>query len=88
MLRLYNLTEGELEKIIGNRETIFWERHIARIILKGVAKGDHISLGFLSDYIFGAMPKEYKVNATVAAKVQVVTPEQTLASLKKLNEEF
>lgn len=62
VLRLYHKTEKELAALIADKETIFWERHVARIILRGVAKGEHLAFEFLTDFAFGKKPKEYKVD--------------------------
>lgn len=64
ILKFYNLKKHQLEKIMKDEEnTTFWERHIARIILKGVFKGEYQSFSFLSDYIFGKRPETIQVSS-------------------------
>ncbi len=53
ILKLYNFSEKQLEEMLKGSTLNLWEKHIARIILKGIAKGDHASFTVLSDYIFG-----------------------------------
>lgn len=63
VLKLYGKNEEELKEVIDDKKTTFWFRHIARIILKGVAKGDHASFTVLSDYVFGKRAEKLEVTS-------------------------
>lgn len=83
ILKLYNFTERQLNEMLGGPELNLWEKHIARIILRGIAKGEPASFQMLSDYIFGAPPKEYKLNGQVNADVKMIP-----VSKKELDEAY
>lgn len=88
VLQLYNKTEKEIEAIVRNPDSSNWERHVARMILKGIAKGDHISFMVLSDYIFGAAPKKYEIKGDVGVKIAIIDPKETAEAIKQLNDEY
>lgn len=80
ILKLYNYSELKLEEMLNSKEFNLWEKHIARIILKGIAKGDHASLTVLSDYIFGKRPERLEMNleskeGTMTPQIHIILPQ-------------
>lgn len=63
ILTLYDKNESALNKILANADTSFWEKHVARIILRGVAKGELAPFLALSDYIFGKQIEKVQVTS-------------------------
>lgn len=82
------LTELQIKKRLADKECQAKERLTLRIILRGIGKGDHSVMQFLSDYLFGSAPKKILFSGNMNARSASVTQDQVDAAMKKLEEEF
>lgn len=85
LVSLYcKMPDWKLHEVIADREADTIDKLVCRVILRGIAKGDQTTLGFLTDFIFGARPKEIKLDNTNHLNVA----DADKSKLKKLMKEI
>lgn len=71
----WTLPINELELKFKDPETPARDKLIIRVVIEGIKKGDSHVMGFLTDFVFGAKPKELKIdNPNPPAQVVVMLP--------------
>ena len=64
ILKFYNYSEAQLNEVMKDPSLTLLEKHIARVILRGIGKGELVYLTALSDYVFGKQIEKVKMDMT------------------------
>jgi hypothetical protein len=88
LVSLYcKVPDWKLNEVIADREADAIDKLVCRVILRGIARGDQSTLGFLTDFIFGARPKEIKLDNTSHLDVDEADKNKLKKIMKEIEEE-
>lgn len=88
IVALYSrMPDWKLHEVIADTEAEAIDKLVCRVILRGIAKGDQSTLGFLTDFIFGARPKEIKLDNTSHLNVDDADKGKLRKLMKEIEDE-
>lgn len=82
------LDEATIETKLKDRRLPARDKMVLRMIRTAVKNGSESSLGFITDFIFGAQPKQIRFTGNMNTAVANVSPAELQTAMKKLEDEF